>query len=92
MPSDNIRCVWTLILAFFTFLTVIFTPYQVAFIDVEDTKFKVLNALFDTVFGIDMIMNFVSAYYAPEYGLVTDCKIIIMNYLKTWFLFDLGGM
>lgn len=92
MPSDNIRCMWTLILAFFTFMMVILTPYQVSFIDIEDVTFRSINIIFDIVFGIDIIMNFISAYYVPEHGLITDVKTISYSYIKSWFLVDLAAM
>jgi len=61
----------------------------VSFIDGNDNTFTVLNIIFDVMFGIDIILNFVSAYFDPVHGLVTDFKSIALYYLKGWFLIDL---
>ena len=89
MPSDAIRVLWNIILVILLSSSGILTPYMVSFVDDEDTTFDVLDYLFTAGFGIDILINFISAYYSPSDGLVTDLKKISKHYLKTWFLMDL---
>ena len=50
------------------------------------------NVLFwlEAIFLLDIIFNFITGYYDQyEDKLVTDFKLIIMRYLKGWFIIDL---
>jgi len=92
MPSNNFRIFWTLLLVVLIFTTTLLTPYDVSFIDGEDSTFTVLNMIFDVLFGLDIILNFISAYYDPANGLITDLKLIALTYIKGWFWIDLVAM
>lgn len=49
-----------------------------------------LDLLVDCLFGLDILVNFVSSYEDPETGLtVVKYKDIASNYLSGWFAFDL---
>ena len=44
----------------------------------------------DILFGIDIIVNFLSSYEDPATGLpVISLKAIALNYLTGWFMLDL---
>ena len=73
-------------------MTTTLTPYDVSFIDDDNKTFKIINRVFDVAFGIDILLNFISAYYDPAHGLVTDLKSIALQYVKTWFWIDLLAM
>ena len=75
----------TLVLIF----TCMVTPYRVAFIEEETQTWNVINIIIDSMFFIDIILIFNSAYYENEFELVDDRKKIAKNYLKSWFMFDL---
>lgn len=92
MPSNNFRVTWTILMVFMTILTAILTPYNVAFIDNEDKAFEAINTVFDVTFGIDIAVSFLSAYYDPVNGLVTDFRTIVIQYLRLWFWIDLVAM
>ena len=51
--------------------------------------------MFETVqigfFGLDIIINFFSAFYDNENVLVTNNKFIAATYLKSWFIIDLSS-
>ena len=70
-------------------LSTLLTPYDVSFIEENDEMFKDINILFDAIFAVDIILNFVSAYYDPMNGLITDFRTIAVSYLKGWFWIDL---
>ena len=76
-------------MVFMTIMTAILTPYYVSFIEQGDKAFDTINLIFDIAFGIDILINFISAYYDPINGLVTDFRAIILQYLRAWFWIDL---
>ena len=44
----------------------------------------------DILFGIDILVNFISSYENPETGLiVVNLKDIARNYISGWFTFDI---
>jgi len=67
-----------------------FIPYKIAY--VEDDAYPywdILDNTIDSIFLLDLILTFFSAYYDDKNNLITDFNLIIKNYLKTWFLLDL---
>lgn len=68
--------------------TAFVTPVRIAFIDTTDTTWLVWEILIDTLFLIDLIITFRSAYYNEEGILIVDGKQIAMNYIKGWFIID----
>ncbi len=68
--------------------TTLVTPFKIAFVE-NDSLFWFLTDFFvDFVFGVDIILNFFTAYYDDDYNLITDQSIIIKHYLKGWFFID----
>ena len=64
-------------------------PYRIALIDEEDLGWYVFDLLVDFLFFIDVIINCYLAFIASDNKLVTDRKIILTNYLKTWMILDI---
>ncbi len=77
------------------FCTGIFTPFRVCFVDDEDDSadnLAKIDLIFDLLFLVDIIVNFVSAFY-DEYGeIVVDFKSIFINYITGWFWIDFVAM
>ena len=49
-----------------------------------------IEIIVDVLFGIDIIVNFVSSYEDPQNGLpVISFKKIAANYITGWFFLDL---
>ncbi len=44
------------------------------------------------IFGLDIIINFFSAYYDKNDDIIIDKKKIAVRYLKGWFLIDFLGV
>ena len=50
---------------------------------------SVVNALIDSLFGIDIIMNFFTTFFHPTTGEeISDKKEIAINYLRGMFFLD----
>jgi hypothetical protein len=52
------------------------TPYRLAFSKDKRTWIYV-DSVVDSFFGVDIIVNFFTAYYDMEYMLVDDKKVIL---------------
>jgi len=89
MPTDTFKVFWNIILVILYAASAILTPFTVSFIEDGNKAFDLVNTIFNVLFGIDIVINFVSAFYSSKLGLVTDLKAIAFNYLRTWFLIDL---
>ena len=64
-------------------------PYQVAFVDVDSDFSTFLNYLVDVLFGLDIIVNFFSAYETKNHRTEIHLGKIVKNYLTGWFFLDL---
>lgn len=56
-------------------------PVTVCFNDGNNNNENVFDIIMDVLFGIDICINFISAYYNKHNMLVVDYKLIIINYL-----------
>lgn len=75
----------TFILLFTSFKT----PYDIAFTGIDvDWLDRLPDYLVDGFFFIDIIIILNSAFYNDEVYLIDDRKIIIMEYMKSWFFID----
>lgn len=69
--------------------TVTLMPYKLSFYDTStDYTFDIIENIVQSLFGLDIILSFFSAYYNEHDVLITDFKLIVINYFKTWFVFD----
>lgn len=66
-------------------------PYNVALKNKtsEDVSLLVVDSIVDVVFFIDIVLNFHTTYVGPGGEVVSDPKVIRLNYLKSWFVIDL---
>ena len=90
-PEDKFKQRWDVFITLCILFTCCSTPLYVSFHDDavgKDTWYYV-NVSVDIVFGIDIIVNFFSAYYDNDFVLFDNCKDIAFNYLFGWFILDL---
>ncbi|ELU12909.1 hypothetical protein CAPTEDRAFT_198709 [Capitella teleta] len=82
---------WDWIILVLTFYTAVMVPYNAAFENktMEDVPLLVVDSIVDVVFFIDIILNFHTTFVGPSGEVVSDPKVIRMNYLKSWFVIDL---
>ncbi|XP_069956139.1 potassium voltage-gated channel protein eag isoform X3 [Cherax quadricarinatus] len=85
------KAIWDWVILCLTFYTAIMVPYNVAFKykTSEDVSLLVVDSIVDVIFFIDIVLNFHTTFVGPGGEVVSDPKIIRMNYLKSWFLIDL---
>ncbi|XP_071872675.1 potassium voltage-gated channel protein ether a go-go isoform X4 [Bombus fervidus] len=85
------KAIWDWIILCLTFYTAIMVPYNVAFKNKtsEDVSLLVVDSIVDVIFFIDIVLNFHTTFVGPGGEVVSDPKVIRMNYLKSWFIIDL---
>lgn len=85
------KALWDWIILCLTFYTAIMVPYNVAFKNKtsEDVSLLVVDSIVDVIFFIDIVLNFHTTFVGPGGEVVSDPKVIRMNYLKSWFIIDL---
>lgn len=89
MPNSKFKTIWNLIIILLLGYTSTVVPFQVAFVDIDSFSTIVFNYIVDILFGIDIIINFFSAYELANTRVEIKLKTIACNYLATWFFFDL---
>ena len=85
------KATWDWLILILTFYTSIMVPYNAAFDSktMDDVPLLVVDSIVDVIFFIDIILNFHTTFVGPSGEVVSDPKIIRMNYLKSWFVIDL---
>ena len=88
LPDSKFKKLWDSLIAIVILYSSICTPYKLAFEDSNTNKEDVVDIIVDILLGIDLVLNFFSAYYDSEENLVKSRKKIIIKYLKGWFVID----
>ena len=91
-PFSTFRWYWDILLIFFISMHVILLPVSISFLsDDLSLHWLVLNGISDTIFLIDICLNFKTGIVDPnnQEEVILDSKIIRRKYLRGWFLIDL---
>ncbi|XP_021340562.1 potassium voltage-gated channel subfamily H member 1-like [Mizuhopecten yessoensis] len=85
------KTIWDWMILTLTFYTAVTVPYNTAFRNktMDQVPLLVLDSIVDVVFFVDIILNFHTTFVGPSGEIISDHKIIRMNYLKSWFVIDL---
>lgn len=94
MPDDLFKRFWNIIMIFLLAYVATYVPYGICFVQkppgspMETDDYIDLGV--DGLFGIDIIVNFLSSYEDPVTSLpVINLRKIAVNYLTGWFVLDL---
>ena len=92
-PHGTFRITWDIFMSLILLYIAFYVPYRVClYWDDENTSqgMQVVEYISDGLFGIDIILNFFTAYHDPSSGvLVTSHRKIALHYIKTYFIIDL---
>jgi len=91
-PEDNRRQNWEIFISFILVVSCIINPLQIAFPGdgkLNGTTMKIIIIGTDSLFLIEIFINFISAHFGDDYNMVDDFKPIAINYSRGWFLIDL---
>jgi hypothetical protein len=80
-PEDHFKKYWDIFVAIVLVFSCLVTPYRVALIEQDSQAWVRINAVVDTLFLIDILVIFNSAYYDYDYKLIENRKIICLEYI-----------
>ncbi|KAI5102835.1 potassium voltage-gated channel subfamily H member 1 isoform X3, partial [Silurus meridionalis] len=84
------KTTWDWVILILTFYTAIMVPYNVSFKTKQNNvAWLVIDSVVDVIFLVDIVLNFHTTFVGPAGEVISDPKLIRMNYLKTWFVIDL---
>ncbi|XP_037228139.1 potassium/sodium hyperpolarization-activated cyclic nucleotide-gated channel 1-like [Falco rusticolus] len=89
-PYSDFRFYWDLIMLIMMVGNLVIIPVGITFFTEQTTPpWIIFNVASDTVFLLDLIMNFRTGTVNEDSSeIILDPKIIKMNYLKSWFVVD----
>jgi hypothetical protein len=88
-PDSKFKTAWNLIIIVLLLYTAIVVPFRIAFVEKSGQVNKIIDICIDVLFGLDILVNFLSAIEDPNTGkIITDRKTIAKTYLKSWFVLD----
>ncbi|OMJ89207.1 hypothetical protein SteCoe_8684 [Stentor coeruleus] len=88
LPDGRFKAYWNILMIIAMLYSIIAAPYQIAFIDIEIYTLYVFDLIIDSFFFIDIILSCFTGYYDEKNNLIKDKKLIFLNYLKSWLIFD----
>ncbi|KAM4529089.1 voltage-gated delayed rectifier potassium channel KCNH5-like [Fundulus diaphanus] len=84
------KTTWDWVILILTFYTAIMVPYNVSFRTKHNNlAWLVVDSVVDVIFLVDIVLNFHTTFVGPAGEVISDARLIRMNYLKTWFVIDL---
>ncbi|CAC5372076.1 KCNH5 [Mytilus coruscus] len=85
------KTIWDWMILLLTFYTAVTVPYNAAYRNktMDQVPLLVVDSIVDVVFFVDIILNFHTTFVGPSGEVISDPKIIRMNYLRSWFVIDL---
>ena len=89
--SCFVRFYWDLVMLVMMMGNLIIIPVGITFFSEEtSTTWLIFNVASDTIFMVDLVMNFRTGIVNEDSSeIILDPKVIRMNYLKSWFVVDL---
>jgi len=82
-PDSTFKSTWNILLVMLLLYVAIVVPYRICFVDTFSEFWYIFDFVIDGLFGIDVIINFMSAYYNDDNKLITKPKLIAKMYLKS---------
>lgn len=89
LPHSSFRSVWDFYIGILLLYVGAFIPYRLSYLGELKGFMKSLEIFVDISFGIDIILNFVTAYETADGRLEVRMKKIAERYVKGYFFLDL---
>ena len=89
LPDDPFKQWWDFVNMIMILFVCVTTPARIAFTEEDNFTWTLIGICVDTIFFVDLVLNFFTAYHDRELNLIDDRKKIIKHYLKGWFFIDL---
>ncbi|CAO1302110.1 unnamed protein product [Diamesa hyperborea] len=79
---------WDWLILVCTFYVAFAVPYNAAFVQ-TDRLTMASDVIVEALFIIDIVLNFRTTFVSSKGEVVSDSKLIALNYLRGWFIVDL---
>ncbi|KAK3097787.1 hypothetical protein FSP39_013195 [Pinctada imbricata] len=90
-PCSNFRFYWDLFMLVLLIANLIILPVAISFFNDDlSTHWIVFNCISDTVFFLDILINFRTGVILNDFAdeIILDPKLIAKHYIKSWFFLD----
>ena len=87
-PDSSWKMNWDMFITLCLIFTCISTPFRIAFIEKDELPWQIVNYTIDSLFFIDIVFIFNSAYTDDDFKVINDRKKIALEYLQGWFTID----
>jgi len=88
LPSSAFKYYWNMIIIVLLLYTATYMPYRTAFEDEATFGWFICDIVIDSLFVIDIFVNFLSAYEDADGMMQVQLHKIAMHYVKGWFFID----
>ena len=89
-PESKFFYFWSLFLNICLFYIAILSPYYISFVYKFNINYFIFELIIDLFFILDILLQFFIPYPNDEKeDYIVKTNLIILNYLKKWFFFDL---
>jgi Ion transport protein len=89
MPDSKILSVWNIVMMLLLLYTATYIPFKTAFIEDSSELVNTIEFSIDSLFFVDLVVNFISAYETTYKNIEFRFTMIAFTYVRSWFLFDL---
>eukprot|EP00198_Chlamydomonas_reinhardtii_P004689 XP_001694025.1 predicted protein [Chlamydomonas reinhardtii] len=90
-PDTIGRRMWDLLVMGMVVWTAVTVPLSVSFGTPRTLIWDAADHIMTALFGVDLLVNFRTAFYNHQGELIRDSAAIAANYMKMWFWIDLSG-
>lgn len=88
LQNNRYKILWDFFIMLLLLFISIVVPTRLAFTDEETFSWMIVYAFIDLMFLLDILIIFFTSYTSKQREVVTH-KQIAVNYLKSWFAFDI---
>lgn len=88
-PTSKFKVIWNILMFLLIVYTAMVVPVRISFVDETTDAWLIADVVMDSLFMIDIFINFISAYEDDSGEIVKSRKRIAISYMKGWFLIDL---
>jgi Ion transport protein len=88
MPDSQILSAWNIVMMLLLLYTATYVPFKTAFVENSSDLVNNIEFSIDSLFFLDLIVNFISAYETADKNVEFRLSQIAFTYLRTWFIFD----
>ena len=89
MPDNKYKNMWDLVVIILLIYTATYSPFRVCFIEDSSEGWFIFDCTVDSLFFIDIVLNFFTVLELPNGQYETSRLGIAKAYMKSWFFLDL---